>query len=220
MEVLNNFDVWFRDYTGMHSPAKFTEPHGEGLMLGIGKGFAGALDNTEKQYLKPAVEALRARLEKLLNDPHIQAMLALIKKSEVGNDKNPYGRAFGHGGHVDPNTLKADGSNWRGERVYSPTLHRSVMTHAFGAYQAEPGTYRDFSRKTGVTDVSPHSQDLFAVHDIMSKYPRALQMILKATRRARCRRSRKNGKASRLIRQAKEHHSLVVSIRSSQAARP
>ncbi len=178
VEVLDKFDTGLRDFLGMHSPADFTVPVGEGLMLGIGKGFAGALDNTEKQYLQPAVEALRARLEKLLNDPHMQAMLEVIKKSEVGNDKNPYGRAFGHGGHIDPNTLKADGSNWYGERVFSPSLHRSVMTHAFGAYQAEPGTYRDFSRKTGVTDVSPHSQDLFAVHDIMSKYPKALQMIL------------------------------------------
>jgi hypothetical protein len=62
-------------------------------------------------------------------------------------------------------------------QVFSPTLHRKVWTHPYGPYQAEPGTYQRFARATGINDLSPHSQDMFAAWDLR-QHPEALQKIL------------------------------------------
>jgi muramidase (phage lysozyme) len=166
--MLTNVKSWW----GIQSPSDvMIKEVGIPLAMGITSGFVGYMDGDGKKLMLD-------KLEELLQDPRMKAFLEVIKKSEVGKDPNPYSRAFGRGGHIDPMTLKADGSDWYGERVFSPTLRRSVMTHAFGAYQAEPKTYRGFANRTGVSDVSPHSQDLFAVEDIMRNYPAALRMIL------------------------------------------
>jgi hypothetical protein len=157
----------------IQSPSGVTEREiGVPISQGIGVGFVKDFETVTKPLIID-------KLESLLEDPRVKAFLAVIRASELGfKEKHPYSRAFGHGGHIDPATLKADGSNWYGERVYSPTLHRSVQTHAFGGYQAEPGTYRGFARATGVRDVLPHEQDLFAVWDILKKHPQAMQAIL------------------------------------------
>jgi tape measure domain-containing protein len=147
---------------------------------GVASGFAAYLQGDGK---KTIIE----ELEKLLQDPRIKAMLEIIKRSEVGSDSNPYARLFGKLGHlpslegIDP--MAGGRSPWPGTKVYSPTLHKMVTTHTLGPYQAEPGTYRAFANATGVRDVTPHSQDLFAVWDLL-KHPEAFRDILRGDVRA------------------------------------
>jgi tape measure domain-containing protein len=153
-------DVW-----GSHSPSQVAADIGAMVVEGFthGKGGQGGLASEESKA------KVRAAVEELMREPAIQAFLKIIQRSELGaGERDPYGRAFGHGGHIDPNSLSVTGSDWYGERVFSPTLGRSVQTHAFGAYQFEPGTFREYARRLGLTDVSPRSQDMAAVLDLMS----------------------------------------------------
>ena len=152
-------DVW-----ESHSPSQVSADIGGMVVEGFahGKGGRGGLASEESKA------KVRAAVEELMQEPAIQAFLKIIQRSELGaRERDPYSRAFGHGGHIDPNTLDPSGSNWYGERVFSPTLGRSVMTHAFGAYQFEPGTFRSLARQLGLTDVSPQSQDMAAVLDLL-----------------------------------------------------
>jgi muramidase (phage lysozyme) len=152
-------DVW-----DSHSPSQVAADIGGMVVEGFahGKGGRGGLASEESK------QKLRKAVEELLQEPAIQSFLKIIQRSELGaGERDPYSRAFGHGGHIDPNTLDPSGSNWYGERVFSPTLGRSVMTHAFGAYQFEPGTFRSLARQLGLTDVSPQSQDMAAVLDLL-----------------------------------------------------
>ncbi|HYY95679.1 MAG TPA: hypothetical protein VE713_14345, partial [Pyrinomonadaceae bacterium] len=163
-----------------HSPAQAMIPIGEDAGRGVIVGFEGYMAGEGTQRVTAAVTGMtqRARAEALLQNPNVQAFLGVIRRSELGaGEKNPYGRAFGNLGHRDPATLDVNGSNWPGAQVFSPTLHRYVSTHAFGAYQFEPGTYRRFAKSLGLNDVLPHSQDLAAVADLMA-HPGALRSIL------------------------------------------
>ncbi|PYS94320.1 MAG: hypothetical protein DMF64_01650, partial [Acidobacteria bacterium] len=142
----------------------------------ISQGIAKGFNDDFEQNTKPLI---LEKIDELLNDPRVRAFLEVIKKSEVGNDRSPYTRAFGPLGHVDPSTINVfDRSTWPGMQVMSPSQHRMVWTHPYGAYQAEPGTYQDFARQTGVRDLSPQSQDRFAVWDLLSKHSAALNSIL------------------------------------------
>lgn len=167
----------FKWALGINSPSKVFIGYGE--MTAI--GYADGLKDGTKQYVQPAIDDLKKRIEDLLKDPNMQAFLEVIKRSEVGKDRQPYTRLFGRLGHlpslegVDP--MAGGRDPWPGTRVMSPTLGRMVTTHTLGPYQAEPGTYREFARQTGVRDVLPHSQDMFAAWDILTKHPQALEKI-------------------------------------------
>jgi tape measure domain-containing protein len=147
-----------------HSPSQVAADIGGMVVEGFanGRGGRGGLSSEESKA------KVRAAVEGLMREPAIQAFLKIIQRSELGaGETNPYARAFGHGGHRDPMSLDPSGSNWYGERVWSPTLNRMVPTHAFGAYQFEPGTFRSLARQLGLTDVSPQSQDMAAVLDLI-----------------------------------------------------
>src|ERR1041384_5970196 len=161
-----------KDLLDIHSPSGVTAREiGAPISQGIAQGFADDFDNNTKPLILD-------RIEELLNDPRVRAFLEVIKKSEVGNDRSPYTRAFGPLGHVDPSTINVfDRSTWPGMQTWSPSQHKMVWTHPYGAYQAEPGTYQRFANATGVRDLSAHSQDLFAVWDLM-QHSSALRSVL------------------------------------------
>jgi tape measure domain-containing protein len=168
-------------FLDINSPSRVTAAQiGVPMAEGIASGFAAYIQGDGKKQTLD-------ELEKLLQDPRIKAMLEVIKRSEVGNDPNPYTRLFGKLGHlpsldgIDPNAGGAD--PWPGMRVMSPSMHKMVTTHTLGPYQAEPRTYRDFSAKTGIQDVQPHSQDLFAVWDLL-KHPEAFREIMRGDAKA------------------------------------
>jgi muramidase (phage lysozyme) len=104
--------------------------------------------------------ATRAELEKHLDDPRVQAFLAMIRDAEgTSKGADPY-RVYG-GSHK--NQL---------ESLDKPTFHKwgfkqtdgkNNSSTATGAYQFLERTWKDEAKKLGLKDFSPESQDLAAV---------------------------------------------------------
>jgi hypothetical protein len=85
------------------------------------------------------------QLEKVLEDPRVRAFLATIRKAEGAG----YNTLVGGGSFRDMSQIP----QWAGWR--SPKTGK--ISHAFGGYQFQPGTYREQAAITGLYDVSPQS---------------------------------------------------------------
>jgi tape measure domain-containing protein len=137
----------FAKLFGINSPSLVFKEFGiniaEGLSLGLQEGM---------QQQDPASE-----FEKLLNDPRIKALLAVIKTAEGGDPKTLYGGAQ-WGGSMD------SFPQWSGKKFYNSKTGRWGTTHAAGSYQFQPGTYAGIGREFGLpSDFGERSQDLHAV---------------------------------------------------------
>jgi len=94
--------------------------------------------------------------KELLNHPKIRAMLNVIKKAE-GAD---YNTRVGGGKFSDL-------SKKPGQKVFIKSIND--YSSAEGAYQFLNGTWDNVSKKLGLKDFSPYSQDLAAVHLIKQR---------------------------------------------------
>jgi muramidase (phage lysozyme) len=88
----------------------------------------------------------------LLQDPKVQASLAMIRKGEGTFDQGGYKRKFGGG--------EFDSFSDHPRDVVSADGYRSS---AAGAYQFMPDTWDETRKALGINDFSPLSQDIAAV---------------------------------------------------------
>ena len=104
--------------------------------------------------------ATRAELEKHLNNPNVQAFLAMIRDAEgTAKGKDPY-RVYGGSHTKQLDSLdKAEFPKWG----FTQTDGKSNSSTATGAYQFLERTWKDESKKLGLKDFSPLSQDIAAV---------------------------------------------------------
>lgn len=121
-----------------------------------------------QSYNKPSRRSLdasgslgdRAANEALLDNPQVQAFLALIRQFEAGND---YASKFGGGeftGGLNQSTFPFSQAR---TRTWSPTLGKYVTTSAEGGYQFEPQTWQNVAQANSLSDISPRNQDIGAV---------------------------------------------------------
>lgn len=106
--------------------------------------------------------ALRRQLEPLLDDPNIQNYLRMIRSAEHGDkvpDADRYSRAFGNRVIPDLSTY-----NEKFLADFRQTDGKMNKTSAQGAYQFIRNTWKGSSAAMGLTDFSPRSQDLAALH--------------------------------------------------------
>jgi hypothetical protein len=148
------------------------EPVGHGVGVGMVRKFKGFIQG-------PGKDEIVATLEELLKDPQIARFLELISKSETGKGlMSSAGRLFGPLGSVaNPGQYGSATAGWAGARVFSPSLHKWVMTHPIGGLQIEPGTARSFSRATGQNlPMDVHTQELIGAW-LITQTRGALQKI-------------------------------------------
>jgi muramidase (phage lysozyme) len=96
-----------------------------------------------------------AALERHLQNPNVQAFLSLIATTEGETYDSLYGdRPAGR------RRTFADFSAFPGQ---------GADRAASGRYQIQPATYNDLSARLGLTDFSPHTQDLMAVQRLIDR---------------------------------------------------
>lgn len=141
----------------VQSPSKVAEQIG----LDIAEGYALGLLKGTDLYVGKAMQRLwtgglsrKEEAESLSKDPRIRAMLDTLAKSEGAN----YNTLFGGGTFSDfgahPNqriTRKFGGKG------------KSITSTAAGRYQFLNRTWEGVAGQLGLTDFSPHSQDLAAI---------------------------------------------------------
>lgn len=104
--------------------------------------------------------ATKAELEKHLDNPNVQAFLAMIRDAEgTSKGKDPY-RVYGGSATKQLESLdKAEFPKWG----FKQTDGKNNSSTATGAYQFLERTWKDESKKLGLKDFSPLSQDIAAV---------------------------------------------------------
>ena len=103
--------------------------------------------------------AMRARLEPLLENPNVRSALDVIAYSEGTYGKGNDGYDVGFG------TVPIDISKGhpRTTRQFTQTDGTKNRSSAAGRYQVLARTYDDVAPRLGISDFSPRSQDLIAV---------------------------------------------------------
>lgn len=102
-------------------------------------------------------------------NPNVRAFLGMISDAE-GTNSNGYATAFGGGRIPSLETHPNKASH------ITDNAGHEVTTTAAGRYQVNKPTWDEFSRKVGVSDFSPQSQDLVALGIIRQEG--ALQDVL------------------------------------------
>lgn len=104
--------------------------------------------------------ATKEELEKHLDNPNVQAFLAMIRDAEgTSKGKDPY-RVYGGSATKQLESLdKAEFPKWG----FKQTDGKNNSSTATGAYQFLERTWKDESKKLGLKDFSPLSQDIAAV---------------------------------------------------------
>lgn len=135
---------------GIHSPSTVFAEMGLMAMAGLGQGF--------EQGTEEAKQKLRESLEKILNDPRVQAFLQAIRNAEGADYDTLYG-----GKKWD----LSKGFPWD----FAGGRSKAGPTHAALGYQFEPSTWARFASSIGVdkNQVDPHTQDLVAAA-ILAKF--------------------------------------------------
>ncbi len=100
------------------------------------------------------------RYRQLLQNEHIRRTLNTIRHAEGTSGEAGYRTMFGGG------TFDTSGGWRHPDRVIRSGGYASA---AAGAYQFMPDTWAEWSKKTGVSDFSPQSQDLVALNLIEGK---------------------------------------------------
>lgn len=111
---------------------------------------------------------LRAEMEAALQNPNVQTYLAMIREYE--SKKNGYNALYGNGRFDDfskhPNI----------RRQFREKSGKVNYTTAAGAYQMLGSTWGRTAKRLGLTDFTPHSQDVAAVYLI--KESKALDDVM------------------------------------------
>lgn len=111
---------------------------------------------------------LRAEMEAALQNPNVQTYLAMIREYE--SKKNGYNALYGNGRFDDfsrhPNV----------RRQFREKSGKVNYTTAAGAYQMLGSTWGRTAKRLGLTDFTPHSQDVAAVYLI--KESKALDDVM------------------------------------------
>lgn len=149
----------------INSPSKKMIPVGESAGEGVVVGFENYMANEGGRRIAAAVDgvSVRARAEVLARDPRVRAMLDAIGFSE-GTDKR-----FGYATHVGGRRSAAGAGQKDRSVVYlgRDKAGRPLRSSADGRYQFLNSTWDGDARSLGLTDFSPHSQDLAAVYELM-----------------------------------------------------
>lgn len=111
---------------------------------------------TVKQYQKDPL----TQNKELLKNPSVQAMLRTIRYAEGTAGDRGYNTRVG-------NEYFEDLSKKPGKKVYIPSINN--FSSAEGAYQFLNSTWEGVSKKLGLKDFSPESQDLAAIELIKSR---------------------------------------------------
>lgn len=97
----------------------------------------------------------RAENEEYLKDPNVKAYLAAIAKAEGGDYHAKYGYGWAKGFQTGKWTFTDESTH--------PGAGFGGSTTASGLYQITIATWREYGGKMGLTDFTPHTQDLIAV---------------------------------------------------------
>ncbi|WP_434707399.1 hypothetical protein J3P75_15980 [Pseudomonas sp. R1-1] len=97
----------------------------------------------------------RAENEEYLKDTNVKAFLAAIAKAEGGDYHAKYGYGWAKGFQTGKWTFTDESTH--------PGAGFGGSTTASGLYQITIATWREYGGKMGLTDFSPHTQDLIAV---------------------------------------------------------
>lgn len=101
------------------------------------------------------------QLEKYLDDPNVQAFLAMLRDAEgTSKTKNAYKTRFG--GAVDE-SLDYDGKPTFVKKEFTQTDGKKNKSGAVGAYQFIEKTWNGLAKNYGFKDFSPRTQDLAAI---------------------------------------------------------
>ena len=111
---------------------------------------------TVKQYQTDPL----AKNRELLNNPSVQAMLKTIRYAEGTSGDRGYNTRVGYSQFDDL-------SKKPGKKVYIPAIKE--YSSAEGAYQFLNSTWNGVSKKLGLKDFSPESQDLAAIELIKNR---------------------------------------------------
>jgi muramidase (phage lysozyme) len=102
-------------------------------------------------------------LENALKNKNVQALLSTIRKCEGTDAKDGYSYIFG--------SSKANNLRFTGFKSH-PRIKRpfgKTFSDAAGAYQIMSDTYDDLSKRLGLSDFTPHTQDLMCVELISQR---------------------------------------------------
>lgn len=102
----------------------------------------------------------RREAEDALALTNVRAMLRVIRHGESDEENDDRAYRMRWGGLGNPPAFFDD--FWRHPRIFEPTTGDRVSSAA-GAYQITATTYDDFAPGLGISDFTPHSQDLIAV---------------------------------------------------------
>lgn len=112
---------------------------------------------------------LRLQAEALLDNPNVQMFQELLSRAE-GTTTHGYNTAFG-GGKIEDLT-----DHPRKLHSFKQTDGKKNKTSAAGKYQMIQGTWDGLSKRLGLTDFSPRSQDL-ALIDLLREH-KALDTVV------------------------------------------
>lgn len=115
------------------------------------------------------------QLEQYLENPNVQAFLAMIRDAEGTNQTgNPYQTRFG--GKVDENLDLSKYPTFEYKK-FKQTDGKTNVSGAVGAYQFITKTWANLAKQYGFKDFSPKTQDLAAI--ALLQQNGALPLILK-----------------------------------------
>ena len=115
------------------------------------------------------------QLEQYLDNPNVQAFLAMIRDAEGTNQTgNPYQTRFG--GKVDENLDLSKYPTFEYKK-FKQTDGKTNVSGAVGAYQFITKTWANLAKQYGFKDFSPKTQDLAAI--ALLQQNGALPLILK-----------------------------------------
>ena len=126
----------------------------------IATGHTTPLHDTNPQIVRVDRKALRrAENEEFLKNSNVQAFLSMIAKSEGGDYHAKYGNGWKPGNWTFTDESTHPGYGW------------NKASTASGRYQILEGSWKEHGiKKQGLTDFSPHTQDLIAVEIIRFRH--------------------------------------------------
>lgn len=113
-------------------------------------------DETQKTVeLDAKKQKRRAENEEYLKDKNVKAYLFAIGEAEGGDYHAKYGHGWAEGFKTGKWTFTDESTH--------PGAGYGGKTTASGLYQINVATWREYGEKQGLTDFSPHTQDLITV---------------------------------------------------------
>jgi len=112
-------------------------------------------ETTKTVELDAKKQKRRAENEEYLKDKNVKAYLFAIGEAEGGDYHAKYGHGWAEGFKTGKWTFTDESTH--------PGAGYGGKTTASGLYQINVATWREYGEKQGLTDFSPHTQDLITV---------------------------------------------------------